>query len=190
MAKHGPMREWLMIQENVPDPISITSLTRATTTATATTAEAHGYATGDYVTVAGATPAGYNGKVKITVTGLSAFTYQVVGALTTPATGTITVVYVSDAQGGRKIGWENLTGVWGEQLPVRAMERLQAQALQAQLDYRFRVHVNPDLTHQMRVVWTPQWPPGAVTHTLEIQGIAPFEDGRQFAVLECAEIAP
>jgi len=183
------LRERLTVQENVPDAVAVTSLTRVTTTATVITATPHGYATGDFVTIALAVPAGYNGKVKITVTGASSFTYLVNGALATPATGTITVTYVSDAQGGRKIGWNTLDTIWAELLPVRAMERLQAQALQAALDYRFRVHVRPDLTPEMRALWTPQWPAGSPLHTLEIHGIVPDGDGRQYLVLECGEIA-
>ena len=192
MPAPGPFRERLLIQENIPDPISVTSLTRTSTTATAQTATPHTYASNDYVTVAGAIPTGYNGKVKITVTGASSFTYPVNGALATPATGTITVVYVSDAQGGRKIGWATLaaapTGIWAEQLAVRAFEKLQVQALQGQLDYRFRVFVRADLTTEMRALWTPQWPPGAPTHTLEIHGIVPDGDGREYMFLECGEI--
>jgi len=187
------LRERLTIQENVPDPISVSSLTRTSTTATAQTAIPHGYTSTDFVTVAGAVPSGYNGKVKITVTGPSSFTYPVLGTLATPATGPITVTYVSDASGGRKIGWNALAsapdGIWAELLPVRAMERLQAAALQAQLDYRFRVDVRPDLTPAMRARWTPQWPPGSPLHTLEIHGITPDGDGRQYLFLECGEIA-
>ena len=70
--------------------ITLTSLTRAGTTATATTATPHGFATGDSVTIAGATPTGYNGAKTITVTSATTFTYTVVNTLTTPATGTIT----------------------------------------------------------------------------------------------------
>lgn len=55
--------------------IASTSVTRVTTTATFTCASAHGYTTGDLVTVAGVTPAGYNGTFQITVTGSTTFTY-------------------------------------------------------------------------------------------------------------------
>lgn len=183
----GPFNEELIIQENAPEPIAVTSLTRASTTATVQTAEAHGYTTGDWVTVAGATPAGYNGKVKVTVTGASSFTYPVNGALATPATGTITVVYVSDAQGGRKIGWETFATITAEQLAVRQYEKLQVAALQGQLDYRFRTHARSDITIEMRALWTPQWPPGSPQHTLEIHGVPPDGDNRQYMLLECGE---
>jgi head-tail adaptor len=183
------LRESLTIQENVPDPVSVTSLTRTSTTATVTTAAPHGYASNDYVTVAGSTPAGYNGRPKITVTGPSSFTYPVSGVLATPATGTISVTYYSDAQGGREISWSTFRTVRAELIPVKAWEKLQVQALQGQLDYRFRVHaVDANaITNAMRILWTPQWPAGQAPHTLEIHGVLPDGDGRQWALIDCGE---
>jgi hypothetical protein len=46
--------------------ISVSSLTRSGTIATATTTSPHGYATGQVIQVSGATPSGYNGNVTIT----------------------------------------------------------------------------------------------------------------------------
>lgn len=69
---------------------SITSLTRSGTTATADTSTAHGFTTGDSITIIGATPSGYNGTFTITVTDSDTFTYTVSNTLSTPATGTIT----------------------------------------------------------------------------------------------------
>lgn len=184
------LRESLTIQENVPTPISVTSLTRTTTTATALTATPHGYTSNDYVTIAGAVPTGYTGKVKITVTGASSFTYTVSGVLATPATGTITVTYVSDAQGGRKNGWATFRQVRAELIPVKAWEKLQAKALSGQLDLRFRLHAIDanGITDRMRALWTPQWPAGQPQHTLEIHGNVPDGDGRQWAFLDCGEV--
>jgi hypothetical protein len=70
--------------------VSVASITRATTVATVTTSAAHGFATGNSVTMAGATPTGYNGAKTITVISPTQFSYTVVNTLTTPATGTIT----------------------------------------------------------------------------------------------------
>jgi hypothetical protein len=68
---------------------NITTLTRSGTTATATTAQPHLFLTGDKITIAGASPAGYNVSLAtITVTSATTFTYTVAGTLTTPATGT------------------------------------------------------------------------------------------------------
>lgn len=58
---------------------TLASLTWSSGFANATTAAPHGYATGDNVeiTVAGATPAGYNGTFLATITGPSTFAYMV-----------------------------------------------------------------------------------------------------------------
>jgi phage tail sheath protein FI len=69
---------------------SVTSITRAAGIATVTTASAHGFTTGQSVTIAGANQTAYNGTFTITVTGATTFTYTVAGTPATPATGTIT----------------------------------------------------------------------------------------------------
>lgn len=75
----------------IPGARSVTSITRSGTTATATTSGNHGFTTNDVVTIQGAVQSEYNGARTITVTGLTTFTYELAGAPTTPATGTITV---------------------------------------------------------------------------------------------------
>ena len=113
--------------------------------------------------------------------------------LTTPATGTIIATYHTDAQGGRKIGWTTLhtapNGIWAELIPVRTWERLQAQALQSQIDYRFRVRSRTDITSQMRAIWLPSWVIDAPTHTLEIHGVLPEGRGQRFMLLDMGELA-
>jgi uncharacterized phiE125 gp8 family phage protein len=69
---------------------AVTSITRSSTTATVTTTAAHGYSTGQRVTIAGSDQADYNGTVEITVTGAAMFTFTVANSPTTPATGTMT----------------------------------------------------------------------------------------------------
>lgn len=59
------------------EPKANSSLTCTGTTATATTAVAHGLVTGLLVNISGATPAGYNGNFAVTVTGANTFTYTV-----------------------------------------------------------------------------------------------------------------
>lgn len=66
--------------------LDLVSLTRATTTATATTATAHGLATGDWVFLQDVTPLGYAGIVQVTVSSSTVFTYTVDSGLSTPAT--------------------------------------------------------------------------------------------------------
>jgi len=68
----------------------VTSLTRSGTTATAITTTPHMLATGMQTTISGAVQTAYNGLVTVTVTGENSFIYQVAGAPSTPATGTIT----------------------------------------------------------------------------------------------------
>lgn len=70
---------------------SVSSITRSSTTATVTTAQAHGYQTGASVKISGATQTEYNGVFTITVTSTTTFTYTVSGSPATPATGTILV---------------------------------------------------------------------------------------------------
>ncbi len=68
-------------------PISVSMLTRSlsgsTWIATATTASAHGYTTGQKITILGAGQTEYNGQQSITVTGTNTFTYPI-----TPGPGT------------------------------------------------------------------------------------------------------
>jgi hypothetical protein len=70
-------------------PISILSLTRVTTTATADCSFPHGLATGDTVKLSGASPAGWIGSYAITIdpSNTYRFTFTIAGSPTTPATG-------------------------------------------------------------------------------------------------------
>ncbi len=66
----------------------ISALTRSGTTATATVT-GHPFTTGSWVTVAGVSPAGYNGSYRlVSATASTSFTYAVANNLTTPATVT------------------------------------------------------------------------------------------------------
>lgn len=68
---------------------NVTGISSDETTATVICPN-HGYADGDPVLIAGATPAGYNGTFNINVVDDNTFTYKVESGLTSPATGTIT----------------------------------------------------------------------------------------------------
>lgn len=187
MALIGRMRERLTLQSAAPVARSVLSLTRSGTTATATTAVAHGFATGDYVDVTGATPAGYAGRKRVTVTGAKTFTFAVDGSLTTPATGAIAATYVSDAQGGRAATWHTVARVWAELIPIRAAERLDASAIASIVVTRFRIRARADVAPTMRAVWRPRWPRGCAERILEIGGVLPDGDGRTYLLLECEE---
>jgi hypothetical protein len=69
---------------------SVTSITRAGSTATVTCPVPHNLLTGQSVLIAGADQPDYNGTFVVTVTSASVFTYVVPGTPATPATGTIT----------------------------------------------------------------------------------------------------
>ncbi len=72
-------------------PVTLTTLSRSGTTATAHTAAASGLVAGDIVTIAGATPTAYNGSVTVNSTAnTTTFTYTVATGADT-ATGTISV---------------------------------------------------------------------------------------------------
>jgi hypothetical protein len=68
--------------------VSVTTLTRLLTTATATTSAAHGFTAGQVIAISGADPDGYNGNKTLLTASGSTFTYTVSSSLTTPATGT------------------------------------------------------------------------------------------------------
>lgn len=82
----------IWIGGNDPGAVTtLTSLTGAGTTATATTPNPHHLTAGASVTISGASPAGYNGTVTVASTPTATtFTYAVGSGLSSPATGTIT----------------------------------------------------------------------------------------------------
>jgi SPP1 family predicted phage head-tail adaptor len=189
----GAMREKLALLQQLPTRRSISDLTRTSTTATATTTAAHGFLASDYVTLAGSTIAGWNAKIKIvTVPTPTTFTFTCSGSLTTPATGTITVEYTSNGSGGQGangVSWTYLDTVWAELIPQSATERLQLQAIQSNVQYRFRIWTKAGLDATMRVQWTPSWSSTEPARTLVLTGPpVPVEDGRQFLYLECTEV--
>jgi hypothetical protein len=80
--------------------VAISTITRGGTgnlTATVTTATAHGLATGNRVTISGATASNYNGIYVITVTGSTTFSYTMATAPAADATvqGTYTVLGIT-----------------------------------------------------------------------------------------------
>lgn len=183
----GDMTERLTILSPVPIAIAIAALTSAGGTATAATSSAHGFTTGDFVTMEGATPSAYNGEVQVTVTGASAFTYAVSGGPASPATGTITATFKSDSQGGQGSGWFTLATVNGSMTPLSASELLQAQAINSEQNYRAKIYYRPDVTPKMRISWTPYR--FTTAKTLEIHGVLPDADEpRRFLVLDVAEV--
>lgn len=70
--------------------VSIQILTRDGTTAHATSASSHNFASGNTVLIAGAIQSEYNGSKQIIVTSETTFDFEVSGSPIVPATGTIT----------------------------------------------------------------------------------------------------
>jgi len=77
---------------STPSAISVSSIVISGTTATVTTATAHGLSTNDYVQIAGASEDECNGSKRITVTSTTAFTYTVESGTSSPS-GTITATH-------------------------------------------------------------------------------------------------
>ena len=89
-----------------------------------------------------------------------------------------------DTQGGAAVAWTTVVCPWVTLVPLRASERIQAQAMGSTVEYRFRLAVRNDVTPSMRVLWTPRWPLMAAAQTLEIFGIT-YEADRTHMLLEC-----
>jgi len=82
----------LPIPSSTPAAASVTSITVSDTTATVTSAAAHGFSNHDFVTIAGASVEEYNGAKQITsVPSTTTFTYTVASGTATPASGTLLV---------------------------------------------------------------------------------------------------
>lgn len=78
--------QWSMLTVGAAKTVSALTQTNGIATATSTS---HGFSDGDPVTIAGATPSGYNGDVNINYIDANTFTYPVSSSLAA-ATGTIT----------------------------------------------------------------------------------------------------
>lgn len=76
--------------------LTVSSITRASTTATATTETRHSLETGNRVTIAGCVQTDYNITAAVTVTGAYTFTYTVANSPATPAT-TLTSITAANA---------------------------------------------------------------------------------------------
>jgi hypothetical protein len=92
---------------------TISSITRGGTgnlTATLVTASAHSLVTGNTITVAGATPAEFNGTYRITVTNATTFTYTMATAPSGDATvmGTYTIDYFITGKNSNTFAYVNL----------------------------------------------------------------------------------
>lgn len=173
----GAMRERIQVRSKDPVSAVVSSLTRTSSVATAATVSAHGFVTGDRVTLSGCTPDAYNGTVAVTVTGPTGFTFAISGSPSSPASGAMRAEYAGDAMGGRRETWWTLADLWAEYRPGPVSERLQAGAVRGEALATFRVWKRPDVTRTMRIQW------GA--RTFEIVGVSPL--GTQWMLIDGVE---
>jgi SPP1 family predicted phage head-tail adaptor len=186
MARIGEMTDRIVIQSNTPVAVAVSGITRSGSTATVTTAEAHGFVTGDYVTHAGAAQAEYNGEFQVTVTNTTVYTVTVAGTPVSPATGTITTLFTSDAQGGTTQSWWTLATVWAQVKALSATERVSLGGIAATADYIGKIYYRQDVKPTMRVSWTPYL---GSARTLEIHGVEPDRtDPRRLLRLSLGEV--
>ncbi len=94
------------------------------------------------------------------------------------------VTDTTDSLGGKTETLATLATIWAEPIPLRADERLQAQAIGAQTSYRFRVRSRADLTPKRLLTWTPRWPRNAASVSLEVHGVMQ-EPTRAYMVIDC-----
>jgi len=185
----GQLRERVTVLTERPRSFAVSALTWAAGFAAAVTISPHGYVDGDFVTVAGAVPSGYNGKVVVAVTSTTGLRYPVAATLTTPATGAITATYAGDTHGGRAaLAFRALMTVWAEYLPLKAFEKMQRNAVEDGLACRFRVRARVDLVAGLRAQWTPRWPIAAPVRTFRIRGVEPDGEQREYLLLECDQV--
>lgn len=184
----GLMRERITVESPGWAAIVVT-ITRMGAVATITASAEHGWQSGDYVLIAGASPSAYNGVKAVTVTGDMAATFAVDSGASTPATGTITAQFQKDGQGGVRPSWIEFARMPAAEMPISADERMRmGSAVPAMLTARltrFKVRAIAGLNEQQRVRRTPVWPPGSPEEVFQITGVLPFEDGRRFKLLEC-----
>ena len=95
----------------------------------------------------------------------------------------------TDSQGGRAVTWSTLDTMAAALVPIRASERVQAQAMQAVLDYRFRIVARADVDTTMRAQWRPSWLSLSTPKTLEIHGVLPdAQEPTRYLWLDCGEV--
>lgn len=140
-------------------PALSATLTSASTTATATTTQAHGRIVGDDVIISGATPAAYNGTYTIvTVPSATTFTYTFAGG-TSPATGTILASADITTQAPPRIeeaSFARLNGVDFLMGFAASFEEYNAQPVKTNQGYPSKCWYNLDTVSQMGRLYL--WP--------------------------------
>jgi SPP1 family predicted phage head-tail adaptor len=110
--------------------------------------------------------------------------------LSQPVTGTITVTFQSDSQGGQPDDWYDAGQAFAYIEPLNAAERLAVSAVAATVNYRAVVHYRRGLTPQMKLLWLRYQE--SDPRELAIFGVYPHPEpayAHRFLVLECGELA-
>lgn len=121
--------------------VAVSSLTSASSLATVTTGAAHGFVTGDSITISGATQTDYNGTFSIANVSSNSFTYAVLAtpAPKSPATGTITAKKSGFSGRTALINWVRGEDNFGDELSPGS-------------GYTIRPSVHGDVLHSRPVV--------------------------------------
>lgn len=181
----GAMIETIAVEQKGWSALVVT-IARAGAIATITALAAHGWQSGDYVTVAGATPSDYNGVQQVTVTGPTTATFSIGSGVATPPTGTITATFLKDSQGYVRESWVLFAEMRAGDVPLSAQERLaQPPALMTTRFNRFIVINRAGLNEQQRIRWTPTHPPESDEQILQITGVVRVQGRRDRLFLEC-----
>lgn len=179
----GELTESITLLSTTPVAKTVTSLTRVGAVATVITATAHGAASGDFVTHAGAAQADYNIEAPVTVLNATSYTYAVGGTPATPATGTITALWVSDPQGGGGSGLYTGDTVWAQIEPLSAGEQLASGGIAAIGFFKCVLYYRVDIKPTGKLLWRRYKETAARTY--EIHSVQPMaDDGRRMLQIE------
>lgn len=85
-------------------------------------------------------------------------------------------VETPDGGGGSSVVWTDLATLWAEVRPLSGRERLQAQQIEASVDYRVTIRYRSDVDAGMRVVW------GALT--MNIRAVYNEDRKRKYLTLD------
>jgi SPP1 family predicted phage head-tail adaptor len=93
----------------------------------------------------------------------------------------------ADGRGGRIETPSTLASVWASVTSAAPApnESLKAGAVTPAVAYVVVIRYRTDVTPKMRLSWTPYL--AATAKTLEIQGVQPFDGGREYLRLDCVE---
>lgn len=93
----------------------------------------------------------------------------------------------ADGRGGNTATWSTLDSCPAERITLSSGERIEAQRLGSQVQYRFRIRADSRVTAKMRALWSPAWPDGATRQLIEITGVEPDDKDFGYVFLQCTQ---